>query len=84
MSATGVSMHPILSWVEASFATGRQVWFGTPGNLRWWIPAPTGKTFDPGLLEAGQTYQWRVDEVGPKGDRRDRTHLAVHDRARHW
>ena len=65
--ATDVSLHPILSWVEASFATGRQVWFGTPGNLQLVDPAPAGKTFDPGLLEAGQTYQWRVDEVGPNG-----------------
>ncbi|MCX5647300.1 MAG: hypothetical protein NTZ17_21855 [Phycisphaerae bacterium] len=65
--ATDVSIHPSLSWVEASFATGRQVWFGTPGNLQLVDPTPTGKTFDPGLLEPGQTYQWRVDEVGPKG-----------------
>jgi hypothetical protein len=66
-NATGVSIHPILSWVEASFATGRQVWFGTPGNLQLVDPTPTGKTFDPGLLERGQTYQWRVDEVSSKG-----------------
>jgi hypothetical protein len=65
--ATGVSIHPVLSWVEASFATGRQVWFGTPGNLALVTPAPTGKTFDPGLLEPGQTYQWRVDEVSATG-----------------
>lgn len=65
--ATDVSLHPVLSWVEASFATGRQVWFGTPGNLVLVDQAPAGKTFDPGLLEPGQTYQWRVDEVSSKG-----------------
>jgi len=65
--ATGVSIHPVLNWVEASFATGRRVWFGTPGNLVLVTPALTGRTFDPGLLEPGQTYQWRVDEVGPNG-----------------
>lgn len=65
--ATGVSIRPVLSWVEASFATGRQVWFGTPGNLQLVDPAPVGKTFNPGLLEPGQTYQWRVDQLGPKG-----------------
>jgi hypothetical protein len=65
--ATGISMHPILSWVEAGYVTSRQVWFGTPGNLVLVTPAVTGKTFDPGLLEPGKTYQWRVDEVGPRG-----------------
>jgi hypothetical protein len=65
--ATDVSIHPILSWVEASFATGRQVWFGTPGNLALVDPAPAGKTFDPGLLQPGTIYEWRVDVLGPKG-----------------
>ncbi len=66
-NATGVSMHPILSWTEAAYATGRQVWFGTPGNLVQVSPNPTGKTFDPGLLEPGTVYQWRVDDVSAKG-----------------
>ncbi len=61
--ATDVSVHPILSWVEAGFATGRQVWFGPQGNLQLVSPSPTGKTFDPGLLDLGTTYEWRVDEV---------------------
>jgi hypothetical protein len=30
-------------------------------------PAPAGTTFDPGALELGQTYQWRVDQIGPSG-----------------
>jgi hypothetical protein len=28
------------------------------------VPAPAGTTYDPGPLEYGQTYEWRVDEIG--------------------
>jgi len=65
--ATGVSMQATLSWVEAKFATGRQLWLGTPGNLALVDPAPTGKSYVTGLLEPGTTYQWRVDQVGATG-----------------
>jgi hypothetical protein len=60
-------MQATLRWVEAAFATGRQLWFGTPGNLVLVDPAPTGTSYVTGLLEPGQTYQWRVDQVGPGG-----------------
>ena len=30
-------------------------------------PNPSGTTYTPDNLELGQTYQWRVDEVGPAG-----------------
>jgi hypothetical protein len=64
--ATDVSIQPTLSWVEASFATGHQVWFGEPGNLKLVTPSPTGKTFAP-EVETQHTYEWRVDELGPNG-----------------
>ena len=62
--ATGVSVDADLSWVEAAFATSRQLWFGKAGAMQKMAQAPAGKTYDPGTLEFGQTYQWRVDEVG--------------------
>ncbi len=62
--ATGVSIEADLSWIEAAFATSRQLWFGKAGAMQKMAPAPAGKTYDPGPLEFGQTYQWRVDEVG--------------------
>ncbi len=65
--ATGVGMNADLSWIEASFATGRQVLFGPAGNMQLVSPDPTGASFDPGMLHAGTTYEWRVDQVGPKG-----------------
>jgi len=65
--AAGVSMQATLTWLEGKYATGRQLWFGTPGNLQLVNPAPQGTTYTTGLLEPGQTYQWRVDIVGAKG-----------------
>ncbi len=65
--ATDASILPVFEWVEAAFATGRQLWFGTPGNLEAVDPAPEGTSFATGLLEPGQTYQWRIDQIGPNG-----------------
>jgi hypothetical protein len=65
--ATGVAMNAKLSWVEAAFATGRQVWFGPAGDMQLVSPDPAKGSFDPGLLQAGTTYEWRVDQVGATG-----------------
>jgi hypothetical protein len=65
--ATGVSIQATLKWVEASFATSRQLWFGPAGNLQLVEPAPTSASYVMGLLEPGTTYQWRVDQVGATG-----------------
>lgn len=66
-NAANVSMQAHLRWVEGRFATGRQLWFGTPGNLQLVDPAPTGANYVTDLLEPDQTYQWRVDQIGPGG-----------------
>jgi hypothetical protein len=65
--STDVSINVGLSWVEAAFATSRELWFGKPGAMQKVTPNPAGKSYDPGRLEFGQTYQWRVDQVGPSG-----------------
>ncbi len=65
--AEAVSPDTALSWVEAAFATSRQLWLGPEGAMELVDPSPTGTSYDPGLLEFGQTYQWRVDQVGPSG-----------------
>ncbi len=64
--ATDVPIDVTLSWVEAAFATGRDVWIGKPGALEK-VASPTGKTYAPANLELGQTYEWRIDQVGPSG-----------------
>jgi len=63
--ATDVSITGNLSWVEAAFATSRDLWFGKKGAMQKVDAAPAGTTFNPGTLEFGETYEWRVDEIGP-------------------
>jgi hypothetical protein len=65
--AIDVDMDADLNWLEAAFATSRELWFGKKGAMEKVEPAPAGTTFDPGILELGQTYEWRVDQIGPSG-----------------
>ena len=62
-----VPVDASVSWIEAEFATGRELWIGKAGAMEKVDPAPSGTTYTPGNLELGQTYQWRVDQVGPSG-----------------
>ena len=63
--ATGVDIEADLAWAEATFATSRELLFGKEGAMRKLSPA--GTSYDPGTLELGQTYQWRVDQIYPGG-----------------
>ena len=65
--AGDVSVLGELQWVEAAFATGRRLWFGLAGQMQAVDPAPVGTTYDPGRLQPGSTYEWRVDQIGPAG-----------------
>ena len=65
--AADVDVDTDLTWLEAAFATSRDLWFGKKGAMEKVEPAPAGTTFDPGTLELGQTYEWRVDQIGPSG-----------------
>jgi hypothetical protein len=65
--AADVPVDVTLSWIEAQFATGRQLWIGKPGAMEKVDPPPTGTTYTPGNLELGQTYEWRIDQVGASG-----------------
>jgi len=65
--ATGAPVDTSLSWIEASFATSREVWLGKADAMEKVDPAPAGATYAPGNLELGQTYEWRVDQVGSSG-----------------
>ncbi len=63
----GVPVSTVLDWIEAQFATSCELWFGVEGTMQKVSPGPAGSAFDPGILEFGRTYQWRVDQVGPGG-----------------
>ena len=65
--ATDASVDAELNWIEASFATSRELWLGKTGAMEKVEPAPTGTTYTPSNLELGQTYEWRIDQVGPAG-----------------
>jgi len=71
--AADVDADAELTWLEAAFATSRDLWFGKKGAMEKVEPAPADSTFDPGTLELGQTYQWRVDQIGPSGTVTGRT-----------
>jgi len=64
--ASNVSISPRLSWIEADFASGRQLWFGPKGSMAQVALSP-GTSHEPGLLLPDTTYQWRVDQVGSAG-----------------
>ncbi|HUV66656.1 MAG TPA: LamG-like jellyroll fold domain-containing protein [Sedimentisphaerales bacterium] len=66
--AGSVSTDAVLSWSPGYSAEGHIVYLGTgPSDLDIDIPAggepQEADTFDPGGLEFGTTYYWRVDEV---------------------
>ncbi len=65
--ATDVPVDVALSWIEASFATSREVWLGRAGAMEKIDPAPAGSSLTPSTLEFGRTYRWRVDQAGPAG-----------------
>jgi hypothetical protein len=65
--AVDVPIDTALSWIEAEFATGRELWIGKTGAMEKVDPVPSGTTYTPGNLELGETYEWRIDQVGPSG-----------------
>ncbi|NLH44179.1 MAG: hypothetical protein GX448_20260, partial [Planctomycetes bacterium] len=78
--ATDVHQDAVLSWNAGEFAAAHDVYFGTsPDDVNdasrtnpmgvLVSEGQTGTDFDPaGLLEFGQTYYWRVDEVNGAPD----------------
>ncbi|MGB2864905.1 MAG: hypothetical protein WBC05_16375 [Sedimentisphaerales bacterium] len=65
--AIDVPVDTALNWIEAEFATGRELWLGKAGAMEKVDPALAGTTYTHGNLELGETYEWRVDQVGPSG-----------------
>jgi hypothetical protein len=82
--ASNVPVDANLSWTPGGLATSHDVYFGTDfndvndANNSWAMGSSVYKgpqeanSFDPGALQLGTTYHWRIDEVGAttfaKGD----------------
>jgi len=60
-----VPRDAVLSWTPGLYANTHDVYFGTdPDALTLVGPGQNTTTYDPdGLLDWGQTYYWRIDEV---------------------
>jgi hypothetical protein len=65
-SATDVAVSADLSWTAGSGSTSSDVYFGTtsPGTFQG---NQTATTFDPGTMDNGATYYWRIDELNAGG-----------------
>jgi hypothetical protein len=65
--ASGLAVDTTLAWRAGREAGSHQVYFGTDANAVRDNSAPvqtvTSPEFDPGALEFGQTYYWKVAEV---------------------
>ena len=60
--AAGVDRNADLSWTASSGTISHDVYFGT-SNPPPFVCNQTSPTFDPGSMNYGTTYYWRIDEV---------------------
>ena len=72
-AAADVPRDGQLTWTPGAFAATHNVYFGSDHDAvaNGTVPTASGLTatsFDPGRLEFGQTYYWRVDEVNAAPD----------------
>ncbi|KPK36271.1 MAG: hypothetical protein AMJ65_16395 [Phycisphaerae bacterium SG8_4] len=70
---TDVLRDIILSWTQGNFADAHDVYFSTSfydvnDGVALVSPSQDANSYDPGRLEFGQTYFWRVDEVNAPPD----------------
>jgi hypothetical protein len=71
--AVDVKQTPTLTWTPGVFAASHQVYFGadeeavrnatTASPEYKGVRALDSETYEPGRLESGSTYYWRIDEV---------------------
>jgi hypothetical protein len=77
-AATDVQLNAILTWMATDGAASHQLYFGTDKDavraadtaspLYKGSKALGAESYDPGLLEPGTSYYWRVDEVDGQGN----------------
>jgi hypothetical protein len=65
--AGDVSVDAVVSWMAGANATSHKVYFGTSQPAALVASGLEAPTYDPGTLNFGTTYFWRVDEVNVSG-----------------
>jgi len=61
--ATGVSVDTLLSWRAGREAASHQVYFGMDPNAVVLVGTVNQNSYDPGPLNLGETYYWKIGEV---------------------
>jgi len=56
-----------LTWVPGAYATAHKVYFGSDAGQLALLGEVMPEEAEPGLLERGVTYYWRIDEVQADG-----------------
>ena len=64
--ATDVSIDVVLNWDPGKGVLMHHVYFGTSSPPPW-IGSQTATSYDPGTLEPGTTYFWRINEFTATG-----------------
>ena len=68
-AAVDVPQTPMLRWIAGDKAASQELYFGEDKDAVTAGTTPTARlgaaetTYDPGALQWGKTYYWRVDEV---------------------
>ncbi len=68
-TAVNVTQTPMLRWIASGQAASQELYLGTDKDAVTNRTTPTARlkadetTYDPGALDWGKTYYWRVDEV---------------------
>jgi len=61
--AADVSVDTILAWRAGRDVVSHEVNFGTDPNALALVDTVDAPSFDPGTLDLGTTYYWKIDEV---------------------
>ncbi len=58
-----VPVETVLDWRSGREAASHEVFMGTDAEALTMVEAVTASEYDPGVLDLGTTYYWRIDEV---------------------
>ncbi len=61
--AADVPVETVLDWRSGREAVSHEVFLGTDAEALAMVDAVTASEYDPGVLDLGTTYYWRIDEV---------------------